>query len=144
MITLLSVIFRVQKIIIIPVVNVFSTRNNKKKTNNVSFNSFSNKYFLVSRGRDPLEMTDNLPTLVAINKELGNSFDNIIDRCKAYQTVLLKKQLEVTEKVTKIYTTNRCNHTSVNVDTVLSIQTTFSKVFEIPFEYIVANKTYKN
>ncbi|XP_060856696.1 RAD50-interacting protein 1 [Metopolophium dirhodum] len=44
-------------------------------------------------------MADNQPELVAINEELGHSFDDLINRCEAYKQVLLKRKHDIAEKI---------------------------------------------
>ncbi|XP_022164709.1 RAD50-interacting protein 1 [Myzus persicae] len=44
-------------------------------------------------------MANNPPELVAINEELGDSFDDLITRCEAYKQVLLKRKHDIAEKI---------------------------------------------
>jgi len=48
-------------------------------------------------------MDSNPATLIAINEELGNNFDDLITRCEKYKQVLLNRKHEITEKVTRIW-----------------------------------------
>ncbi|XP_025419598.1 RAD50-interacting protein 1 isoform X2 [Sipha flava] len=44
-------------------------------------------------------MSEHSTTLVTINEELGDNFDNLIDRCTEYRLVLLKQNRDVTEQI---------------------------------------------
>ncbi|XP_060843962.1 RAD50-interacting protein 1 [Rhopalosiphum padi] len=44
-------------------------------------------------------MDSNPATLIAINEELGNNFDDLITRCEKYKQVLLNRKHEITEKI---------------------------------------------
>lgn len=44
-------------------------------------------------------MSNNLSILVTINEELGDSFENLTDKCKRFKDVLLKRQYEITDNV---------------------------------------------
>lgn len=48
-----------------------------------------------------LEMSNNnnMSIMVSINEELGNNFENLIDRCKEYREELLRRNHDITEKV---------------------------------------------
>jgi len=48
-------------------------------------------------------MACNPLELVAINEELGDSFDDLITRCEAYKKVLLKRKHDIAEKVSRIW-----------------------------------------
>jgi len=48
-------------------------------------------------------MANNPPELLAINEELGDSFDDLINRCEAYKQVLLKRKHDIAEKVNRIW-----------------------------------------
>lgn len=44
-------------------------------------------------------MSCNTSPLNTINEELGDNFDNLIERCKTYREVLLKRNHDISENV---------------------------------------------
>lgn len=49
-----------------------------------------------------MKMSNNLLTLTAINKDLGEDFDNIIVKCRERRKVLLETNRDITVKVSNV------------------------------------------
>lgn len=48
-------------------------------------------------------MDQDLSVVIAINKELGDNFDNLTARCKKYRDDVLKRQHDITENVSILH-----------------------------------------
>lgn len=45
----------------------------------------------------------HLSSLTSINEELGDDFDSLVDKCKAYREIILKRKHDALEKVYNIF-----------------------------------------